>query len=144
MSTYFGYNRNTSGTVATSEHATVSFGGGGKLKLVQTVEAAYAQRVEARFEAGSADMYWVTGQPQGTISFSRMVTTGDSLLSGYDVPCGEVSSIAIGMDGTSCKPAGGGRLTFKDGVVERVGVSVQVGSLQVAESVQMKVATLST
>jgi hypothetical protein len=147
---FFGYNRDVkpNGAIATSEFATINIGG--KMGLVQSVSAAYQQTVQARFEAGSPTLYWLTGQPQGTISIARLV--GQSgLFSGFaklQNNCGGViDGISIALDGTGgCavnQIRGGASLTFGGGVPESVNVSFSAGMLEVQEGATIRCATMN-
>lgn len=148
---FFGYSRTVSpnGTVMSSELATLSMGG--IMSLVQQATGTYAQTVNAKFEAGSANLYWVTGQPQGTIQFARLVGTegflGGSNWSQIQGQCGSLVGLTLGSQGTSgcttVQPINGATLSFTNGVPEQITVSFQAGLLDVTEGASIRVATMN-
>lgn len=144
MSDFFGYERKVrpNGTIATSELATIKVGGN-RISLVQNVNASYQQMVAPKFEAGSATLYWVLGQPQGTIQMQRLVGNGGFLdeFRGIGDNCGELTDVSIGLDGDGCAVVNtGSKVAFRDAVPESVSISFNVGGLQVAESLSLRAA----
>ena len=150
MKDYWGYDREVkpNGFIASSELATIAIGGGNNIQLVQQVTAQYAHMVSAKFESGSPTLYWLTGQPQGTISFSRLVGQEGFLssLSGLAGQCGSVIGVTLGLGGTGgCAAAtisGGKSARFSGAVPESLNIAWQAGTLECQEGAAIKVASL--
>ena len=148
MQDFLGYKRDIkpNGQIMTGELATLSIGGT-RSNLVQQVAANYGQAVMPKFEVGSPTLYWLTGQPMGMVTFSRIVGCSGflSALSGLRGSCDTLVPIQIGSDGqTGCATAqcGGGSISFDGGVVESVNVTFSAGTLEVAEGATIKVAAM--
>ena len=148
MQDFLGYKRDIkpNGQIMTGELATLSIGGS-RSNLVQQVTAQYGQAVMPKFEVGSPTLYWLTGQPMGSVTFSRIVGCGGflSALGSLRGSCGTLVPVQIGSDGqTGCTTArcGGGTLSFDGGVVESVNVTFSAGTLEVAEGATIKVAAM--
>jgi len=146
---FFGYNRDVkpNGQIASSEFATISLGS--RMALVQTVQATYSQTVNAKFETGSPTLFWITGQPQGNITFSRLVGKG-GFLSAFGAlknACGKVIGVALGLDGTggcsAVSNSGGSGVQFSGGVPENVSINFKAGTLEVSEGASIRVASMS-
>jgi hypothetical protein len=146
---FFGYNRDVkpNGQIASSEFATLSLGS--RMALVQSVQATYSQSVNSKFEVGSPTLFWVTGQPQGNIQFSRLVGKGGflSAFGELENACGKVIGVAIGLDGTGgCSAvtnAGGRGVQFSGGVPENINISFSAGTLEVSEGAALRVASMT-
>lgn len=144
----FGYNRQRPGDRIMSSdyaamHLTSSGAAGGKLGLLQQVSANYTHRVEPRFEAGSSELYWASGQSMGKIDAGRLVGEAGILenvqytrsqndihkgtLAGVDFKMGAVSKNTISMRGC---------------VIEGITVQFGAGDIDVRESLSIKVAML--
>ena len=145
---YFGYNREIqpNGAIVSSEYATLDLGG--RMALVQTVSANYAQQVNAKFEIGTPTLYWVTGQPQGDITFRRCVGKGGflSAFATMSNACGKVLGVSIGLDGSgACSTvsnSGGKGIKFSGGVPVNVSVDITAGSMEVSEGGSMRAASM--
>lgn len=145
---FFGYTRdvNANGQIATSEWATLSIGS--RMSLVQSANWSYQQTVNPKYEAGSAALYWVQGQPSGTIRFSRAVGKGGFLSAFSDLrnSCGSLLNLSIGLDGEGgCVKAGfgGSAIQFSGGVAQSVEGSFQAGLLDVTEGANIMCATMT-
>lgn len=146
---FFGYSRDIkpNGAIASSEYATISLGS--RMALVQTVQANYAQQVNAKFELGTPTLYWLTGQPQGDITFRRLVGKG-GFLSAFGRmrnACGSVINLTIGLDGTggcsSVSNSGGSGIQFSGAVPVGVTVDVTAGTLEVSEGGSIRAASMT-
>ena len=143
-----GYRRDVrpNGQIFSSEFATITMGG--RVSLVQQVQATYGQTVTPKFEVGSPTLYWLTGQPMGQVQIGRLVGRGGFLNSfgGVENSCGTLLSVKLGLDGTGgCSAAqggGGSGLSFDGGVVENLTVSFQAGDLEVNEGAVIRVASM--
>lgn len=147
MSNVFNYTRaasDTEGRIISSDYAALSFGGGGgndKLKLVQSAQLNYGHQVIPRFEAGSSELYWVTGQAQGRITVQRAVSQSgmfgeveaDKAANGTLIKF----SMAVEKLGNSVSVSGSTNINFTGGVVVNLTASVQTGSLDVSEGVEI-------
>jgi len=82
---FYGYERDYAGTyLYSSDVAAIYFDNNGlgnpyRAGLVQNVSASYQHSVLPRFEAGSSELYWVTGQAQGSVGMGRLVSYGGLL-----------------------------------------------------------------
>jgi len=148
MRDYFGYQREVrpNGQLATSEYAVLSLGG--VMGLVQQATATYSQVVNAKFEAGSPTLFWVTGQPSGVIQFARLVGKEGIFASfgSIEGKCGELIGVQISLNGTGgCASArmGGGGIRFSGGVAENVTLSYQAGLLEIQEGAVIRVASMA-
>ena len=148
MEDFYGYSRDVkpNGQVTSSEFATLSIDG--HMDLVQQVQATYMQTVNAKFEVGSPTLYWVTGQPQGTITFARLVGKGGffSKFSSLKGSCGKVVGLKVGLDGSggcTTVQASGNTVSFDGGVAEQVSLSFQAGVLEVTEGATVRVASMA-
>ena len=76
---FYGYERDHAGTyLYSSDVAAIYFDNNGvgsaqRAGLVQNVACSYQHAVLPRFESGSAELYWVTGQSKGDVSVGRLV-----------------------------------------------------------------------
>ena len=149
MTDFFGYSREImpNGSIMSSEFATLSLGSG-RMALVQTVSANYTQQVNAKFELGSATLYWVTGQPQGDVTFRRLVGKSGFLadFGSMKGACGTVIGVSIGGGGNVGCPgggAGGSGLQFSGGVPLNISVDITAGSMEVSEGGAIRVANMN-
>lgn len=151
MKDFWGYEREVkpNGFIMSSEFATIAIQGT-RLSLVQQVTAQYAHMVSAKFESGSPTLFWLTGQPQGTVTFSRLVGQDGFLksLSAMGNTCGSVIGITLGLNGKGgCSgvagASGGAQAGFSGVVPESLTISWQAGTLEVQEGASFKVAMLS-
>jgi hypothetical protein len=145
---FFGYKRQIkpNGQLISSEFATLSLEGS-RLSLVQSVQASYGQRAEPKFEAGSASLYWVTGQPMGTINIGRLVGKGGlKALQALEGGCGKVKGLRVSFDGEGgCEDVSFSEkgLRFGGAVPVSVGVNFSIGQLEIGETVQLNAAQMS-
>lgn len=149
MEDFLGYSRDVkpNGQIMTGEMATLTVGGD-KSSLVQQVSAVYQQTATPKFEVGSPTLYWLTGQPSGTVAFGRIVGC-NGFLSGMGAlknSCGTLIPLQIGSDGTggcaSAQCGGGNPLTFDGGVVQQINISFNAGTLEVTEGATIMVASM--
>ena len=143
MADLFGYNRtgNSIGQVASSEFAAVNIGG--KLALVQSVEVSYAQQVDEVKAVGDSNIYWIPGRPSGSINVDKLVGTGGFFSGWGQGQCGQVNSLSVSLQGSSCGFSGGGSLSFTGAVVESFSLSMNAQNQTISEKAQIKVATIS-
>ena len=133
-----------------SDYAALRFGGAGggqeKVKLVQSAQLTYGHQVTPRFEAGSSQLYWVTGQAQGRITLGRAVSSG-GFFAGVDpqqAAGGSLVGFNLSLDDFTAGNAGGqvsatgkSSLQFKGGVIANLTATVTTGSLDVSEGVEI-------
>lgn len=152
---FFGYTRQRPGAhIMSSEYAAILMSNSqttapsNRLGLVQGATVAYGHRVMPIFEAGSSELYWLTGQPSGTIGIERVV--GDNFVAGLQGLAQPGSSSQLLNQGAI------GEVDFKAGVstinqtVLRFGGcvlsgmtwSTSVGSLSIATQMKIEVALL--
>lgn len=154
---FYGYDRAKVGQyIYSSDYAALFFantaGGSGvsaqKAGLVQSAAVSYQHNVQPRFEAGSHELYWLTGQALGTLQVGRLV--GDKgLLDGIrygnspgDLRKGVLGSVEfkigrLNMTGVSVKQE---VLIMSGCVLAAYGVSFNVGGLEVQESMTIQTA----
>ena len=155
---FYGYERDYAGTyLYSSDVAAIYFDNNGvgnpqRAGLVQNVQASYQQSVLPRFEAGSSELYWVTGQAQGSVGCGRLVSY-QGLLDGINVGQG-TSDLRNGILGSVTikigKLAGQLRqvqlpqsqLIMKGCVLQGYSTSFTTGALEVAESMAIQVALM--
>ena len=155
---FYGYERDYAGTyLYSSDVAAIYFDNNGvnnpkRAGLVQNVQASYQQSVLPRFEAGSSELFWVTGQSQGSVGCGRLVSF-QGLLEGINVGQGS-SDLRNGILGAVTikigKLAGQLRqvqlpqsqLIMKGCVLQGYSTSFTTGALEVAESMAIQVALM--
>jgi len=146
MSNILGYKRdeNTKRLIS-SDYAALKFGAA-DVKLVQNAQLTYGHQVTPRFEAGSSQLYWVTGQAQGRITLGRAVSSG-GFFSGLDpqkAAGGSLVSFNLSIGGFEASNKGGQvsvgsntTLNFEGGVIANLTATVTTGSLDVSEGVEI-------
>jgi hypothetical protein len=155
---FYGYERDYAGTyLYSSDVAAIYFDNNGagtpqRAGLVQNVSASYQHSVLPRFEAGSSELYWVTGQAQGSVGMGRLVSYG-GLLSGIQVGQGSSdlrNGILGGVNIKIGKLAGQLRqvalpqsqLVMTGCVLESYSTSFTTGALEVSEMTAIRVALM--
>lgn len=145
----FGFTREMkpTGTLITSEVAALTFGGS-QLTLVQQVQCTYQQRVEPKYEAGTSNVYWVSGQAGGQLTVSRLVSkAGFSLFSAVKESACKLSSISVsfGSNGGSskCVATAKDKFTLSGVIATSVGFSYGVGQMEVTENATFNVGSMS-
>lgn len=147
---FFGYSRDVkpNGQLVSSEFATIAIGGGDKIPLVQQVSATYEHQVMPKFESGSPTLFWLTGQAQGTIAFSRLIGQEGFLssLKGLSGQCGSLIGVTLGLDGKgACSAAStpsGGKAKFSGAIPQQISINWTAGALEVQEGATIRVSTL--
>lgn len=120
--------------------------------LVQNVTASYQHSVLPRFEAGSSELFWVTGQSQGSVGMSRLVSSG-GLLNGLN-PGQGLSSLNNGILGSVAIKIGKlsgqlrtvalqqSQLIMRGCVLSTYSASFTTGALEVSEMTAINVALM--
>lgn len=144
---YFGYSRQVKapGEVLSSEFATLAIDGGDQLLLLQNCTVNYQHAVQPVFEAGTPDLYWVTGQPQGSCGITRAVGK-EGFLSKFNGgrSCAELRSLNVALNGRGgCVQATAGKGVAMSGCMpQAIGFSFGAGQLQMQESLTLLIANL--
>lgn len=146
---FFGYSRKITapGTALPAEFATLTLGDdAAAVLLLQSANISYAHTIQPFFEIGSADLYWVTGQPMGRADIGRVVGQEGFLQKfGKGTACAKVQSLSLGLkESGGCiavKSAGKG-INLLNCVPESVSITVQAGALQMQEGMSLRVGTL--
>tara|TARA_B100002019_G_scaffold268621_1_gene260742 strand:+ start:516 stop:971 length:456 start_codon:yes stop_codon:yes gene_type:complete len=149
MANIFSYERKQdTERLISSDYAAISFGGGEQhLALVQSAQLNYGHQVIPRFEAGTSELYWVTGQAQGRVTIQRAVSQGgmfgnvdaDKAAKGELIKFSmEVKDLDGGVTVTGTK-----NISFTGGVVVNLTASIQTGSLDVSEGVEVAFANMN-
>jgi hypothetical protein len=142
MSDVFGYTNDikTSGQVANADFASVSINGANA--LVQSCQVTYGQTIEEVSQVGSTQIFWMPGRPRGNINVSTLVgPTG--FFSHWRGKCGVLGTASIKAGDDTCGFTGGGTLTFEGPVVESLSLDVSVGKRTIAQSANIRVASMS-
>ena len=142
---FFGYERSADNkTVLSTDFAIISIAGSGRMGLVQEAQAQYEHRVEPRFEAGSSDLFWLNGQPQGQITFSRVIGTDGIFADIKENGCAELQTLTINTSGNSCGiSTGGNGVTFDGAMLQSVTLTFNVQQLDIRDNIVYKVATMT-
>lgn len=127
--------------IASSEYALVSIGG--RTELGQSVTGSYGRQIQTILEIGSPNIMWIGGHEQGTLSFGRVVGSKGFFDGWEGDDCGEIRPVAISLGTGPCVAAANGGLRFGGTQIENVGFSMSSGSLEISETISMRVATLS-
>jgi hypothetical protein len=143
----FGYKRDTQAKeILSTDYAVLSVGDE-KAKLVQSVRASYSHRVEPRYEAGSSSLYWVNGQPTGSVAISRVIGSKGWLSQFIDnnAACAFLSPLSVSLDGEGhCELSTENKtLKMEDSILASVDFSFSAGQLDIQESVNIMVAKMT-
>ncbi len=156
---FFGYERaNVGQYIFSSDYAALYFansaGGAAvassKAGLVQSAAVSYQHNVQPRFEAGSHELYWLTGQSLGSVQVGRLI--GDrGILDGVrhgntpnNIRKGVLGGVEfkigrLGLQGISMKQE---VLMMTGCVLSAYGISFNVGGLEVQESMTIQTALM--
>lgn len=146
-----GYDRSdTTARLISSDYAAISFGTS-EVGLVQSAQLNYGHQVIPRFEAGSSNLYWVTGQAQGRITVQRAVSS-KGLFGSIDVgeaAKGTLAKFSLKIEdagftagGNIANVSGDTNINFSGGVIVNITASVQTGNLDVSEGVEIAFAEM--
>jgi hypothetical protein len=142
-----GYDRtaNAPGTVMTGDYALLDLGG--RVGLLQQVSVEYGQQVETFREVGSADLFWITGEPMGSLTAASAVSNKgffDGLPKGI---CGSIEKAVVSLGGKgNCAAANvtsSSALHIKDAVTKGLGVQISAGSRPITQNISMVFAYLA-
>lgn len=158
-SDFFGYSREKVGSfLLSADYASLYFANipGGtavaaqKAGLVQNATLAYQQQVQPRFETGSHELFWLTGQSLGTLQVSRLVGE-KGILDGVSVNNnsnnlrkGLIGSVEMklgrqGLTGLTVKQQ---VIALSGCVMGNIGLGWGVGGFDVQESFSVSVALM--
>lgn len=154
---FFGYTRANAGQyIYSSDYASLYFSntpGGpavpaGRAGMVQSCALSYQHNVLPKFEGGSHELYWITGQALGALQVGRLVSdkgilegirSGNAandlrkgILGGVEFKIGRVN-----MTGVSVKQE---VMMLSGCVLASWGISFNVGGLEVAEAMTIQTA----
>ena len=154
---FFGYERQRPGQVIfSSDYAMVMFANSltgdpaNKLGLVQAAGVSYQHNVQPRFETGSHELFWLTGQSLGAVQLTRLVGE-QGILVGIpqladpnDLRKGALGTVDIkmGRKGISGIAVSQSVLELSGCMMSNYGTSFSVGGLEVQESVTIQVAMM--
>ena len=135
----FGYDVDVKGRQVVSAHNASLDLGGGRIALVQNISGNYTHKVNPVFEAGSSSVYFVNGQPQGSLSYTALVGT-DGWFSGMSNSSGTCATlrnmgVTISGSGSDCDVtvASNASVRFK-GILQAVEFMVSTQDLQISNS----------
>lgn len=114
--------------------------GDGEPRLVQQANLSYQLRCDARFEVGSENLFWSTGQSQGTLQLNKLVSPvgGGGVLDGLG-DLGERGGQARVT--FNYNAAEGGGLTG-DGVWSQIQGTMTVGDMSITDGGVMSLANV--
>jgi hypothetical protein len=156
---FYGYERARVGQyLLSSDYAAIYFAntaGGASVSasragLVQSAAVSYQHQVLPRFEAGSHELYWLTGQATGAVQVGRLISD-KGILDGIrvgrasnDIRKGVLGGVEfkigrLGLQGISVKQE---VLILSGCVLAVYNVSFSVGGLEVAEGMTIQTALL--
>lgn len=137
----FGYNKDQSGAIASPQYVTISVGG--KINLAQAVQLSYGRQVIPVYEIGSPTVRMQPGPSSGTCSITHAVGDGIGSFGGINQQAGpcDTQSISISGNGGECASAGGG--VSAEGMLTRVGMSIQAGNAIVTDTAEFTLSSLS-
>lgn len=143
MQDIFNYNRTSksAGQVASSEFAVISMGG--KQSLVQSVTVQYGQQVTPLTQIGDVNIYFMAGRAQGSVTCAKLVGAGGFLAGWRGSDCGKITPMSVNLAGGRCGFSGSGSLTFDGGILESVTITLSSEQLQISESAQIRIASMS-
>jgi hypothetical protein len=136
-----------------SDYATLKMSDGaasptGEINLVQNARVSFQHNVTPRFEAGSAELYWLTGQSQGTVTIGRAVSRGGffSGLTPSNAAVGDLVQFSLdtskGNFGTTVSATPKKSIQFKNGVIAALGANIATQGLDVSEEVTINFADM--
>ena len=100
MADILGYNRDIKTESLVSGSNVALDMGNGRVALVESVQLSYGHQVQPVYETGSNAMYFVHGQPSGSLAFSTLVGP-DGFFSlftnGKSVACGDLNTINLNI-----------------------------------------------
>ena len=143
MKTAFGTTRqvSSSGRVASSEYAIVTVGG--RSELGQSLRGSYTRQIQTIHELGSTGVIWVSGFESGQLGFQRLVGKGGFFQGWNGSECGIIQPVSVDLGGGGCVAIASGGLRFTDAMIESFDFSMQAGTVQISEGVNMRVGAMS-
>lgn len=139
--TYQHRDRNN-GQVASSDYAVVSIGNK-QNALTQSVDVNYGQKIEEVTQVGSTQIYWMPGRPSGTITIQALVGKGGFFAGWKNQKCGVIANSTVRLNKSRCGFAGGGKMTFRGGIVESVTAQLNTQRQTIVHGATIKIASLS-
>lgn len=132
-----------SANFATADMAVISTGT--TLMLVQSLTASYQRPITEVRALGDTAAYWVPGTPTGSMNVSKLVGDKGFLDGWKGKACGKISKINVSLRGGGpCGFKGSGSLSFREGLIENVSVSINAGpGAVISESATIRCADLS-
>ena len=145
----FGYNRNVhTKSILSGENCVLDFGDG-KVSLLQQAELTYSHKIDPVYEVGSADVYFVNGGANGSLTFQSVVGRQgffDGLGLGSQA-CGALSTLSItAVDTNNCgfKIEKNNAIRIEGALLQQVTLRFQVGNYQVAQGGNFVIGKVST
>ena len=152
-----GYERNKKAKemrLISSDYATLKMGKTAdspskQVHLVQNARVTFQHQVTPRFEAGSAELYWLTGQSQGTVTVGRAVSKSGFFSTLAPKQAASGTLISFSLDTTTRQGPGvkveanpKGSIQFKNGVIAALGANIATQGLDVSEEVTINFADM--
>lgn len=119
----------------------------GNIGLVQSVNCVYQHNVQARFEAGSSQLFWLAGQARGVMDMGRLVSS-NGLLDGVSfggtpqgIGNGAIGGVNLQLSkGKTTVNASDAKshLVLKACVLSSYSVTFATGGLEVAEMIRIE------
>lgn len=144
MKDILGYEREIkTANLASSEFAAISIGSkSSKEALVQNIDFNYAQQIGEVVQVGDVNIYLMPGRPSGGCTIQKLVGDGGFFAGFKDGSCGVISGVNVTVEGGQCGYVGAGTLSFTNGVIQTLSTSINAQSLQIGNSVTIRLASL--
>lgn len=144
----FGYDRNVNTKSILSTNECVLDFGAGKVALVQTAQLQYGHEISQVTETGSADIYFVTGSPSGSLQVDGIVGK-NGFFDGFglgDQACGELKTLSItAVSNGDCtvKIEKNNGLRLEGALLQGLGLTISVRDHQVTQTAKFSIGKLS-
>ena len=144
----FGYDRNVNTKSILSTNECVLDFGAGKVALVQQAVLQYGHEISQVTETGSADIYFVTGSPSGSLQVDGIVGK-NGFFDGFglgDQACGELKTLSItAVSNGDCtvKIEKNNGLRLEGALLQGLGLTISVQNHQVAQQAKFSIGKLS-
>ena len=123
--------------------------GDGRIALVQSISGDYGHTTNTVYEAGSSSVYFINGNPQGSLNYDTLVGT-DGWFAGIvnkSGLCATIRSINVDLMGnvdSNCdvQVKSKANIKFEGALLEQISFSVQASQLQISNSGRFRCAKL--
>lgn len=125
---------------ANMAHITVN---GGACTLAQSITMDYQNQIQDVQAIGDTSIYWVPGSPSGSMSVTKL-TSDSGFFSGWTGgTCGHINSANVNISGNRCNFNGQATLSFSEGIIERLGISINAGQQTITETMSARMTNMT-